>query len=217
MRPLELLVVYLLLGVAVAGAMARGGHPGAAYALPLWPLFLPGLLVRVAPPAPSAEGAGRGSEVDRIEAAVEGLRGALLAWETAPVGLNMEAPLAAVRRGLRALELRYVLLQRALSEPRNDRNRLQKTWEAAPEAARGLFAVQLHSLDQLEALREEARLELERGLAAVGELATRVELARFSGGASTDVAEQLTLLAAAVDGVSEVRRLSERRGANPLA
>jgi hypothetical protein len=211
MRPLELCVLYLLIGGAIGLAMARGRHSGALLAVPLWPLFLPGLLVRVSPPSTSFEASAAAPCADRIEEAVEGLRGALLAWEAAPAGLDVEAPLRAVRRGLGALDQRHAELSRALAQPRNDRDQIMRTWEAAPQPARDLLTVQLRSLDQLLALREGARLELERGLAAVGELAARVEIARFTGVAASDVAAQLSLLAAAVDGAAEVRRLAPPR------
>lgn len=168
---------YVLIGGCVAAAMVRGHVPGALVAVPLWPLFLPTLL------APMAGSTPPRSSDPRIDTAVDALASALRAWDAAPPGL--EGSVDASRRGLQALADRVRELERIL--PPGDR------------PAR---------LDPLVALRDAARSDLERGLTGVADLTARVHVARFT---PTDrgelVAEQLSALAAALDGAAEVRRL----------
>lgn len=178
MRPLELLVFYVLIGGCVAAAMVRGHVPGALVAVPLWPLFLPTLLA-----SPAAPEVPPRSSDPRIDTTVDALGAALRAWDAAPPGL--QGSVDASRRGLQALADRVRELERIL--PPGDR------------PAR---------LDPLVALRDAARADLERGLTGVADLTARVHVARFTPTDRGElVAEQLAALAAALDGAAEVRRL----------
>lgn len=186
MRPLELLVIYLLIGGGVALAMARSHHPGAAVALPFWPLFLPGLLAAVAPTSTPAAPASD----PRIHAAIETLAQALRMWDGLPPTLDVNRCLASAKRGLEAIAGRVAELDRLLA--------------VSPGAE---VPAHPNSLSQLDAVRAQSRADLERGIAGIRDLTARVHLARFTGAIDGEVAGQLSALAAAVDGASEVRRL----------
>ena len=202
MRPLELVVLYGIVGVAVALAMTRAHHPGAFHAVALWPLFLPGLLATVAPPVrllPPAD--------PRVDGAVDTLAAALRAWDGLPDNVDPEASLFAARRGLVALARRVDDLDRLLREPGADVERLRADLATAPDAAWPSLAARLVSIERLAGLRDQSTVDLERGLAGLADLTARVHVARFTGETGANVATQLAALAAAVDSAAEVRRL----------
>lgn len=202
MRPLELLLLYGIVGVAVALAMARAHHPGAAQAVALWPLFLPGLLAAVAPPLRLV------TRTDaRVDAAVDTLATALRAWDGLPDNVDPEASLHAARKGLAALARRVDDLDQLLREPGADVERLRADLAAAPDGAWPALAARLVSIERLSGLRDQSALDLDRGLAGLADLTARVHVARFTGETGANVATQLAALAAAVDSASEVRRL----------
>lgn len=194
MRPLEIGVVYVIVGVAVAVALHRGHLAGVVWAPVLWPLFLPGLLVTRSPAAPAAD--------RRIPEAIAGLRAALDGG--LPPGVDTSAALAAARRGLDALAARQAELDRLLAMPSNDLDRLEADRSRA--GAGSAFDARIASVRVLARLRDEAHADLERGLVGIDDLGTRAQIARFGGGGA-DLEAQLAALAAAVDGVAEVRRL----------
>lgn len=203
MRPLELLVVYLLIGFGVSFAWNRAGKEGWGWAVPLWPLFLPGLLVA----APSPEPAPPGPWQARIDGAVAGLARALSSWDALPERAVCEASLAAAARGLAALSDRHEQLDLALRGPEHDIAKLRIELESAPLSAQPVMAARLRNVERLAALRDEARAELERALAGLADLSTRVQLARFTGSSAEALSAQIARLAAAVDGAAEVSRL----------
>lgn len=203
MRPAELLVVYLLVGLAVAVAMVRAHHPGALQAVALWPLYLPGLLAAVAPPV--AVPAERGDP--RVDAAVDTLAEALRAWEGLPGEVDPDASLRAARKGLTALVRRVADLDHLLQAPGADLAQLRAELATTPDAAWPAVAARIVSLERLMGLRDQSVLDLERGLAGLADLTARVHVARFTGATGGDVAVQLAALAAAVDSAAEIRRL----------
>lgn len=190
MRPLEFLALYLVFGLVVGVASARAGRPGAWMCVPLWPLFLPGLLADQAPPLPPIAQSSAGST--RIEHAVQSLRAALLAWDGLPDRDRCLAAVAGLQQGLTALALREAQLQGVLDG--------LDAPEVAPAQAVG-WALQR---GRLVALREETRAALERGLGGAAELAARVHLARLSGEPAASVLRALAELAAAVEAGQEV-------------
>ena len=197
MRPVELLVIYLLVGMAVSTAAWRTGRPAPWLGLMLWPLTLPGLLGGVAQP-PAAPPPPRGSGSERVQAAVAALRAALDGWPSPPA--SQEA-LASAERGLLALDARLADLDAVLGE-----------LEAAPAPpshpdAADLVQARAENLARLRQVRDETRARLERGLARLSDLATRAHLARFTGEEAAAVADALSRLGAAVDGAAEVSRV----------
>jgi hypothetical protein len=201
MRPVELLIIYLLVGVAVSTAAWRTGRPAPWLGLALWPLTLPGLLGGVAAPA-GPPPTPTGGEGPRVHAAVVALRTALDGWPSPPAS---EEALASAERGLLALSVRLADLDAVLQE-----------LEAAapppvhPDAA-DLVRARADNLARLHQVRDETRARLERGLARLSDLATRAHLARFTGEEAAAVADALSRLAAAVDGAAEVSRVGGPR------
>lgn len=203
MRPLELLFIYLLIGFGVSIAWHRSGKEGWLWAAPLWPLFVPGLLEPIPLAAPTPPGPWQ----SRVDGAVGSLARALSSWEALPDRAVCEASLTAAARGLAALTARHDQLDAALRGPEHDPIRLRAELETAPAAARAVMEARLGNVERLVALREEARAELERALAGLADLATRVHLARFTGSSAEALSAQIACLAAAVDGAAEVSRL----------
>lgn len=209
MRPVELLVIYLLVGLGVCVAWGRTGRSGAAAVLPLWPLFVPTLLAAAAPVSATPQRPMPGSWGPRIEAAVSELERALAAWGSLPDPTQFEASIRSARRGLEALALRHAQLSEVLATPENDAERLARSLGESPQAARPLVEARLANVQRLESLRGESADQLERALAGLADLTTRVHLARFTGDAAQELSAQLARLAAAVDGASEVARLGQ--------
>jgi len=194
MRPIELLLVYLLFGLGVAAALRQRQIPGAGWALPFWPLYLPALLSPVSAAEPPQA---------PIPRAVQELRAALEGTPGLPATLSVEAALSAVERGLLGLERRSQQIAAALAAT------APLSPHEAPPELQALAEAQAQSHARLRALQSEADAELHRALLAVRELTGRVLVARFSGGPDA-VAADLAALGAAVDGVAEVRDLARR-------
>lgn len=196
MRPLEVLVFYLLVGLGIAIAFARTGRASPLIAGAFWPLFVPALLVPTELTAPVTRG-----PIDR-------LREALAAWEPLPDG--GVAALVAAERGLTALTRRRDEVDSLLRQPDNDLDGLRRAMLHAGAQDQAVYVARVHNLERLTAVRDEAQAELVRALAAIEDLTTRVHLARLNGESTVDVARQLGDLAAAIDGAGEVRRLAGR-------
>lgn len=199
MRPVELLVLYGVLGVIVALSLHWRGRPGSWAALLAWPVLLPGLLAETPPVVQPLVPAPPGTDAARIDAALAGLRLALADWESLPREEDCAAALGAARRGMEALAARAAQLDAVVGQ-------LSPAHAAEPA---DLAAARAHNQARLVELREEARARLERSLAAIAELTTRVQLARFTGDAGDAVAAQLARLAQAVDSAGEVSRLRD--------
>lgn len=215
MRPVELGLVYGLVGLAVALAHWRLRQPGMLWSFVLWPVFLPGLLARTLPgaglpprhglpsqtstPSPrhlapgAAQAVAAGPWESRIAQALAGLREALSGWSAWPELGAAEASLATVERGLRDLAWRVGRLEALQGELPGDDPGLPELSEA-----------RARNRDRLEALVRAERQRLEHSLSAVTELGTQVLLARYSGEDAGDIAEELCRLAEVVAAVGEV-------------
>jgi chromosome segregation ATPase len=186
MVALVTVVTYCLAGIAVAVVLGRGEARGAMSLARLglhaclWPLFLPILLPTASAPA--------GTEGSRIDAAEATLHDALqrlgrelgdsLALETTRV--------RSLGAALRSAARRLAELEAVLSSPDHDAEKLAREL-AALEARQDskpvadILRERLAHLSRLEALRAQARVDLERALARAGELATRLTLLRYEG------------------------------------
>ncbi|ADO68201.1 hypothetical protein [Stigmatella aurantiaca] len=187
MVALVTLVAYGLAGIAVATLLGRTGRQGplrfARLGLHacLWPLFLPVLLPGAASTSPSTEGA-------RIETAETTLHDALQR-----LGRELGDPLSlethrvrVLGTTLRAAAQRLAELETVLSLPAHDVNALVRELAALEAHADSkpvadILRERLAHLSRLEALRTQARADLERALARSGELATRLTLLRYEG------------------------------------
>jgi chromosome segregation ATPase len=179
-------VAYGLVGLAVAAALGRGearGALGLARAglhACLWPLFLPVLL-----PGPSAPA---GTASSRIEAAEATLQDALqrLGRELGdPLSLE-GARVRSLGTALRVASRRLAELDAVLSSQENDVEALAKELAALDarqdsKPVADILRERLAHLSRLEALRTQARVDLERALARASELATRLTLLRYEG------------------------------------
>lgn len=217
MRPVELGLVYGLVGLAVALAHWRLRQPGMLWSFVLWPVFLPGLLARASGgldlgqggvtglPAPAAAVAPRavaaGPWESRIREAVGGLREALGGWSAWPeLGLGAPA-LDAVERGLGDLALRLSRLEALGAElPAEDPDLPELSEARARHRAR------------LEGLVQAERQRLEGRLSAVTELTTQVLVARYTDADAGDIAGELARLAEVVAAVGELEAVPRVSG-----
>ena len=186
MVALVTVAAYCLAGIAVAAVLGRGEVRGAlgfarlSLHACLWPLFLPVLLPTASAPT--------GTESPRIDTAEATLHDALqrlgrelgdsLALETARV--------RSLGSALRSAARRLAELEAVLSAPEHDREKLSRelaALEARPDSkpVADILRERLAHLSRLEALRAQARGDLERALARAGELATRLTLLRYEG------------------------------------
>jgi chromosome segregation ATPase len=177
---------YCLAGLAVAVALGRGETRGAMSLARaglhacLWPLFLPILL----PTSTSAPG----TESARIDAAEASLHEALQR-----LGRELGDPLAletarvrSLGTALRVASRRLGELDAVLATPDHDVERLARELAALDsrldsKPLADILRERLAHLSRLEALRAQARADVERTLARAGELATRLTLLRYEG------------------------------------
>lgn len=200
MRIPELLFVYALLGLAVSMALHHRTGERPWLALPLWPLWLPSLLgdaterYDTAPAPVAATPAPRHPAVARLD-------DVLSAW--AP---ELAPGVAALQAGLDDLATRLHALDAEVARPEHDLPSLRAA--AATEGPdREVHRRHLANVEALVALRDRLRDEHATALAHVGELASRVQLARFQGDSVEGVGHQLATLVAAIEGTREVQRL----------
>jgi len=188
MRWPELLVVYALIGVVVTVAAWRLGRPGAWLGIALWPLVLPGLLSRPVAGPPSV------SPDARIHRAVQGLREALDGWEEVPEGLpslsDIEVHLARLAQRVGRIAAALASVDATAQEP-------------VSEAVRPLVQARLSHVARLRELQIQGRSDLEHALAALAEIAARVQLSRWTGDETGSVARDLVRLARMVDAATE--------------
>lgn len=183
MRLPEVLFFYLCIGLAVA---LRAPGPRRWVVVPLWPLFLPGLLV---PDDARFETAPAILPSTPIAATFARLHEAIALWDPAPA-----VPLGATEAALVALARRRDALSLLLARPEN----------ALDTAIGDAHQARRRHLVAMTELRDRLGGELDAALARMDELATRIQLAHFSGRGLDDVARQLADLVAAVDGMQAV-------------
>jgi hypothetical protein len=177
---------YSLVGIAMAAVLGRGDSRGAASLARaslhacLWPLFLPVLLPTTSTPP--------GTESSRIDAAEATLHDALqrLGRELGDPLTLETARVRSLGTALRAAARRLAELDAVLSTPDHDVEALARELAAldARQDAKPVADIlreRLAHLSRLEALRAQARADLERALARAGELATRLTLLRYEG------------------------------------
>lgn len=207
MRPFEILVLYLLIGLGVGLSQHRTGRPGALLSVPFWPLFLPTLLGAEASAAPEAPASTWRA---RIDAATAHLSGALAGLDGLPTGLQTEISLKHLNIKLYELADRLGHLEQVLASPEHAPAALEQALREASDGARPMVQARLDNVARLRALQTQRRTELEQALALLDDLATRAHLARFTGDAGASVADELNRLAAAVDTGDELARVSAR-------
>lgn len=229
----ESLVFYVLIGLAVAAAVALAGDDqrhtmshvenrrGRVFAVIaavfFWPLFVPMLLARTAPGSQSAPSAETGPNAEPDDALAR--RIALVDAElvAALASLDGWAEGAIARERVRINELRAAW--RAQAQRIRDIDRVLAAVADEPTAANedeGDASVETASrvaqstrarrenFARLRRVRDRAERDLAATLESVRELVSMIHLAKFTGEPASRADELVTQIAAAVEGLSEV-------------
>jgi hypothetical protein len=187
------LVLYLLVGAGVAAALYLSDPPRPAgerwlrlsTAVPFWPFYLPILLARPLS-AVSAEDewtrtlAVAERELTTAVAALEG-------WIALPE--EQRRRIEKLRQAWQTQAERLREMDRLLARPEYARSEEGAAPGGAPRVRQSLAARQ-QNLERLRHVRQQAETDLLASLAWVRELASRIQLARFTD-ASTIQAEEL--------------------------
>jgi hypothetical protein len=218
-----LLLLHLMAGAGVAGAVYLSGHSrhvGVRFlqvvtAWIFWPLYLPILLARnTSPDSPGGpqDQASRGTDelgsvIAQVNTELDSALDSLDGWA--------EGVLARERGRLRELRTAWV----AQAERIRAMDRLLNRPEYAglaesplPSAADGEIAARLrdsrdsirHNLDRVREIRRQTLHDLLGTLAWVRELASMIHLAKFTGAPASRAEELVAQIAAAVEGLSAV-------------
>jgi hypothetical protein len=218
----QTLLLYLVIGIGVAGAVYLSGRPRArestwfrvASAVPFWPLYLPILLAGGEPgleraPEPAACEDDMSTIIRQVDAELQAALGSLDGWA--------EDVLARERDRIHELRviwtaqaerIRQIDRLLALPEYADDENADGPLALAAvgPVAERILHSRQARrqNLERLSQLRRRASEDLMGSLAWVRELVSMIHLAKFTGAPPSRAEELVAQVAAAVEGLSEV-------------
>ncbi|MCB9785252.1 MAG: hypothetical protein H6744_01040 [Deltaproteobacteria bacterium] len=206
MRPLELAIIYLLVGLGCAVALAsRAGALGpraidAGLALLLWPLIMPFALMRAREPAPDADvSAVESAFLDAVRRAAATPLGKLLPDAEVARALGVRLREAAAR----VADIDGLLAQPDFSLERAQRRRaeLQRGGDRlALDAVEG----RIQNLLRLSALRDRFARELDAVAELLAQLRTQAEVVRLSGGPDGDTRERVAELLARIEGLDAV-------------
>lgn len=229
----ETLLLYLLVGVAVAVAMYSSNHtrgPGQAMflistALLFWPLYLPVLLSK---PARSAEKVIQPAKLDEMATAIAQVEQEL---QTALASLDGWPETTLAREKDRIGELRGALTVQAARIREMDELLSRTTPALEPEdSPGGSDASNAAALDRwqksqqareqnftrLAAVRRRSHADLMATLAWIRELVSMIHLAKFTGAPAARTEELVAQIAAAVEGVSRVGEQEHEEDAESL-
>jgi hypothetical protein len=192
--------------------VSRGA--GAFLHLVLWPLFLPMLLPEEATP-PTRHSTEWDERIQRAEAMLGDALKALGVDLGDPLALEL-ARVAALGRSMRHAAARINDIEAALALPVHDLALLRRELERAEanpdeQSVAEVFRRRLEHVEQLEAIRRTARVDLERALAEAGALASRLTLLRYEHGETGTAAHRARELTDTVDELCRV--LAEARAA----
>lgn len=210
-------MLYLLVGVGVAAALYLSDSPRPpgerllrlATALPFWPLYLPILLSRPAslPAAPEDELARTLAVVERELAAA---RNTLEEWTG--IAEEPRRRLDQLREAWAAQTERLREMDRLLARPEYGSVEEESALDAAPCVRQSLSA-RRQNVERLRQVRQQTEADLLASLAWVRELASRIQLARFTDAPPARAEELLAEIAAAVETLSAPHHPSEREWA----
>ncbi len=214
----QTLVLYLVIGVGVAGAVYLAGGAGrwfrVATAVPFWPLYLPLLLTPgragadgppPAPPSPSDELA---TAIAQVDAELEAALGSLDGWAE-DVLAREKVRLRDLRTAWLAQAQRIREMDRILALPEYaDATGPEPPPAGLPTAIddrlRSSRQARRQNVERLRQLRRRAADDLAGSLAWVRELVSMIHLAKFSGAPAARAEELVAQIAAAVEGLSEL-------------
>lgn len=218
MHLLETLVVYLLVGAVVAGAIQLGDASTSPTNLPLhvvcWPLFAAVLVAPEAstePPATDRDALPTGDrDHPDIRRAERKLVDALDRLD-GPAEDALEASRQRIRRlvdSLATMQSRLDEMDDMLGRKEFDEEAARRALEEArqQDASSDRIASaerRLEHVRQLQTMRADLADDLQAALAKVDEIAAQIALLQFADQPARDVSDLIEEIAAAVDGVSE--------------
>ncbi|MGE3805896.1 MAG: hypothetical protein AB7K24_14585 [Gemmataceae bacterium] len=206
----QTLILYLVVGVAIAGAMylVDGPRPGrwfrVATTVPFWPLYLPLLLARAQPPAadepisPSTD--DMDAAISQVDGELEAALGSLDGWA--------EDVLAREKNRIRELRRAWAIQAERIREMdrllARDDGLLPALDQAASERLRNSQRNRQQNIERLRQVRRRAHDDLIGTLAWVRELVSMIHLAKFTGAPAARAEELIAQIASAVEGLSEL-------------
>jgi hypothetical protein len=215
MTPGPTLILYLLIGAGVAGAIYVTGtsrHAPAHWfqvttAILFWPLYLPILLTRTRPvgTAAPAEVAAAPDEmtaaIAQVESEVEAALHSLDGW--AEDVLNREQDrLNELRSAWKAQAARIREMDALLGRPGNGADASPEGTGPESERLRHSAAARRQNIERLKQVRERTYQDLMITLSWVRELVSMIHLAKFTGAPASRAEELVAQIAAAVEGLS---------------
>jgi hypothetical protein len=217
----QTLILYLLLGVGVAGAVYLGDSDGparwlrVATAIPFWPLYVPLLLARGRDVSPDQENPGfepppdeLDAAIGRVEAELEIALASLGGWAddvlTPDRGRIGELRTAWRQQAERIREMDLLL---AVAEEADRAEGICTDPHFGPRISgndrlRQSLHIRRQNLDKLRSIRQRAHDDLTGTLAWVRELVSMIHLAKFTGAPAARARELVAQIAAAVEGLS---------------
>lgn len=213
----QTLILYLLVGIGVAGAAYLSTPANRSsrrlfqvlLALPFWPLYVPLLLAKPSPPAAmvsTACGTPVNGSLDAIIAQVDSelqaALGSLDGWGKHVLAQEKDR-LNELGKAWRLQAERIRELDRLLAVPEYAGNNLPENLPQAPARWHTSQAARQRNLDRLRAVRKRAHSDLLGSLAWVRELVSLIHLAKYTGAPAARAEELVAQIAAAVQGLSD--------------
>jgi hypothetical protein len=208
----QTLILYLVIGAGVAGAVYLAGGDGrwfrVATAVPFWPLYLPLLLAPgctiadLSSDSPSMPLDELAAAIGQVDAELEAALGSLDGWAEGVLS----------RERVRIRDLRTAWLAQAQRIREMDRilalpeyaTEEDAALPAADDRLRNSRLARRQNIERLRRLRQRAYDDLTGSLAWVRELVSMIHLAKFSGAPAARAEELVAQIAAAVEGLSEL-------------
>jgi hypothetical protein len=221
----QTLVLYLLIGGGVAGALYLSG-PGnsaagrwfrLATALPFWPLYLPILLNRR---AAGSDGPPPGSSVPpppdemalaihQVDAELVSALASLDGWAE-DVLAREKGRIRELRAAWTAQAARIRAMDRVLARPENAGEATEPLRpDDCADRLRASRMARRKNIDRLRKIRHKTYDDLMATLAWVRELVSMIHLAKFTGAPAARAEELVAQIAAAVEGLSETALIED--------
>jgi hypothetical protein len=216
----QTLVLYMVIGAGVAGAVYLAGPAGrrpgrwfrVATAVPFWPLYLPVLLAAAGAgtggPSPPAAHDDLAVAIGQVDAELEAALGSLDGWAE-EVLVREKGRLRDLRTAWLAQADRIREMDRVLALPEYagevpPEPHPGPVTSAAGDRLRSSAQARRQNVERLRRLRGRAHDDLMGNLAWVRELVSMIHLAKFSGAPAARAEELVAQIAAAVEGLSEL-------------
>ena len=215
----QTLVLYLLIGVAVAAAvyLSNGNQRPTdrwfrvGTAVPFWPLYLPILLAQSGTTGPVPAAATpqapihdeMSAAINQVDAELEAALASLDGWAEDVLAREKDR-IRELRSAWTAQAERIREMDRLLARP-DYAPTLPDAREPAPnERLRNSQKARRQNIERLRQVRQRAHDDLMGMLAWVRELVSMIHLAKFTGAPASRAEELVAQIAAAVEGLSEI-------------